>query len=343
MYWESCALIIVSVGSIGPQILGTLFNWGLLGVLNMQVYLYAVSFPRDPLFFKCMVYILLVYEWIETGLITASFFRVYLYNYGNPEAVIGFEYTWFAVPVMGAIVSAVVQIFFAWRIYILSKLKLLAGGIILLSLLQSGAGLAGGAKLDRLPAIDATRLAEPELITWLVTSGVVDLVIAISMTILLISSKTGIKSTGAMIDRIVRMGIETGKLTATLAIVCAIVANVPPVNQTLVFECMALVLVKLYANTLLTNLNSRTLVMRSSSAEESFSVNRLELQVRTETSITDFERSSGGRALKGSATFGSKGLEDEDVHSDHSHTRPQAGIRVHKEIVCDNIYQQTSI
>ncbi|CCL98278.1 uncharacterized protein FIBRA_00272 [Fibroporia radiculosa] len=311
--------------SIGPQILGTFFNWALLGVLNIQVYLYTVSFPRDRLFFKCLVYSLLIYEWVETALVTTSFFNVYLYNFGNPEAVIGFQYTWFAVPVMGAVVSAIVQIFFAWRIYILSRLRWLAGTIILLSLIQLGAGLAGGAKLEQLPAWEATKLAEPELITWLVTSGVVDLVIAVSMTILLLYSKTGVKSTDAVIDRIVRLGIETGTLTATMAIICAIVANVPPVNQTLVFECIALVLVKLYANTLLTNLNSRTLSKKVRSAEESFATNRIELPVRGDTSVAEFDGLSTGRTLDGASPFGPKPSMEGTTCSDHS-PRPQVAV-----------------
>lgn len=35
------------IHSAGPRFIGILFNWGLLGVLTTQVYIYYLNFPRD--------------------------------------------------------------------------------------------------------------------------------------------------------------------------------------------------------------------------------------------------------------------------------------------------------
>ena len=48
-------------------------------------------------------------------------FDVYLYNYGNRAAIISTKWIWFSAPVMGSVIAATVQLFFAWRIFALAK------------------------------------------------------------------------------------------------------------------------------------------------------------------------------------------------------------------------------
>jgi hypothetical protein len=33
--------------SAGPRLVGLIFNWGLLGVLTAQLYVYYLNFPKD--------------------------------------------------------------------------------------------------------------------------------------------------------------------------------------------------------------------------------------------------------------------------------------------------------
>jgi len=40
--------------SAGPRLLGLLFNWGLLGLLTTQVYVYFLNFPNDRRFMKAL-------------------------------------------------------------------------------------------------------------------------------------------------------------------------------------------------------------------------------------------------------------------------------------------------
>ncbi|KAH9930192.1 uncharacterized protein B0H18DRAFT_1116893 [Fomitopsis serialis] len=67
----------------GPKLLGYFFNWALLGVLTLQTYLYHVSFPHDPLLLQCLVYGMLAFEWVQTGLVTGVAFEIFVYNYGD--------------------------------------------------------------------------------------------------------------------------------------------------------------------------------------------------------------------------------------------------------------------
>ena len=79
------------------------------------------------------VYGVLAFEWVQTGLLSASAFQIFVYHYGDVEIVTKIYNGWFTLPVMSAMISMVIQAFFAWRIYLLSKLRVLAGGIVAVS------------------------------------------------------------------------------------------------------------------------------------------------------------------------------------------------------------------
>ena len=73
---------------------------------------------------------MLIYEWVQTGLITDFAFNNFVYKYGNPAVLVLFHNTWFSVSIMTAVVSCAVQCFFSWRIWILSRSKVLVGAIL---------------------------------------------------------------------------------------------------------------------------------------------------------------------------------------------------------------------
>jgi len=93
--------------------------------------------------------------------------------------------------------------------------------------------------------------------TWLAGSAACDLLIAVSMVFLLSSARKRSFSerTERMITRLIRMTVETGVVTATAAILdLAFFLGTPENNLHLL---MALILSKLYTNTLYASLNSR--------------------------------------------------------------------------------------
>ncbi|PCH41709.1 hypothetical protein WOLCODRAFT_137556 [Wolfiporia cocos MD-104 SS10] len=247
----------------GPQFLGICFNWALLGLLNLQVYLYYDYFPKDRLSLKCLVYSVFIYEWVQTGLITAAAMDVYVYHYGDQLALVEFHNTWFSATIMCGLISATVQCFFAWRIYQLSRSRVLAGCVVVLAFFQGISSIICGVfeKQEVVASALQGHLLKAA-VSWLAGSVVVDVLIAVSMTILLLRSKSGIAQTDALINRMVQLVVETGTLTASLAILVLICANVRPLHRTLVYEAPALILTKMYSNTFLTNLNNREYIRR---------------------------------------------------------------------------------
>ncbi|KAJ7841065.1 hypothetical protein B0H14DRAFT_2783637 [Mycena olivaceomarginata] len=194
----------------GPRLIGLVFNWGLLGVLTTQVYIYHINFPKDRRFLKAIVYIVYVLDWIQTCSATYDAFSGG-YMAGDPFLPSMDCFTGFLnVPILSSIIGAIVQIFFGWRIWALSKSKITFAGVIFLSLLQLGGGASQVTRSVGLVRAVGIRLAG---------SAAVDTVIAVSMTYFLVHSRgRTLSHTSAVLTRLVRLTIETGTVTALAAV-----------------------------------------------------------------------------------------------------------------------------
>ena len=76
---------------------------------------------------------MLAFEWAQTGLLTAGGFTIFVDHYGDVEELTNICYGWLALAMMVAIVSMIVQGFFAYRIYMLSHLRVLVAVILMVS------------------------------------------------------------------------------------------------------------------------------------------------------------------------------------------------------------------
>ncbi|KAH9836490.1 uncharacterized protein C8Q71DRAFT_857726 [Rhodofomes roseus] len=292
------------------QMLGLLLNWGLLGVLTNQTYMYHIYYPTDRLSLQCLVYGILIFEWVQTGLLTAASFDNYVYNYGDLDALVSVSNSWFSVPVMSAIVALVVQVFYAWRILRLSGSRILSGIIVFLAVAQAAGGIAFGAQMKIYnPSLLKLSQFKGPVITWLLSSILADTLIAVSMTILLLKRKAGQHtSTDRTLDRIVRMTVETGTMTASIAAGDVILCLACP--DKLFYLAPAEILSKVYANSLLTNLINRAFVKRADSTLStrggrlSFAFSQ-EHQTTVEIAVSQVEGSSG-------ESTGTYGLEPVD-------------------------------
>ena len=80
------------------------------------------------------VYGIFICEWFQTALLTECAFKIFVYNFGNAKELTTTCSAWFCLVVMAATISVVVQFFFAWRIYVLSQIGTIAGGLVIVSL-----------------------------------------------------------------------------------------------------------------------------------------------------------------------------------------------------------------
>jgi len=241
----------------GPLILGYLFSWALFGALTVQVYFFYISFPNDPCLHKCIVLFVYCLEILQIVLSSRDAFRDYGSGWGDFVGINQVGWMWFSVPIMSAIISFTAQLFYAWRVWVLSSKKLVVPVIIMVfSLTQFVAAVYAGAHTRILGVwTEVQEHLFPISAIWLTGTALCDIVITISMTYHLYWSKTRFKETNALLTRLIRLTIETGAVCATFAVIDLGLFIHFKYNNIHLPMCMTLA--GLYANSLLMVLNSR--------------------------------------------------------------------------------------
>ncbi|TBU37349.1 hypothetical protein BD309DRAFT_876619 [Dichomitus squalens] len=249
--------IPTDLGSIAaPVLLGALLNWALYGVLSVQVYLYYLSFPKDGWIPRCLVYGIWTLDTVQTIIVTNDVYIAYAKRYGQLEVLGAMQNEWLAVPVFSGVVSCTVQLYYAYRIGILSRSRTLQGVISVLALTQGTAAIVTGAQAKIIGSFAGLQQkAAVSCGLWLSGSALCDIIIASFMAYLLLRNDVRSAQTHAIINRLVRLVVETGTLTAVAATIDIVLYFSEP--DTDYHSCIATILAKLYSNSLLVIFNSR--------------------------------------------------------------------------------------
>ncbi|KAF9256094.1 hypothetical protein L218DRAFT_1081503 [Marasmius fiardii PR-910] len=156
---------------------------------------------------------------------------------------------------MTGIISAMVQGFFAWRVYSLKRespvVKVVSVLIIILALMQSVSCVAG---------VSLFFAAGKEAVftqVWMIGAVICDLVIAVSMSWILIiySRASNIKRTRSLVQSLILRSVETGTVTFVFTLINLILFLKMPENY--IYMVFDRTLSKLYSNALFLSLNAR--------------------------------------------------------------------------------------
>ncbi|KAK0497853.1 hypothetical protein EDD18DRAFT_123048 [Armillaria luteobubalina] len=231
-------------------------NWALYGALCVQIYIYHISFPKDPILSKFLIYLLLALETLQTVLFTVDLFDIFATHFGQVDVLRDVHSLWFSVPIMTGLIGGIVQLFYCYRISVLSKSRVLAASIGAIAFAQFVAAVIEG-HLQYTYGLYSKQSRQNSLVpclVWLAGSALCDIIIATIQTYYLIKIDASYKATRNMITRLVRITIETGVLTAAAATVVAVFL----VTDTRMYNTApAFCLGKLYTNALLMVFNSR--------------------------------------------------------------------------------------
>ncbi|KAF8884269.1 hypothetical protein CPB84DRAFT_1850694 [Gymnopilus junonius] len=237
---------------------GSILNWAFLGTVTIQVYLYATSGFKDSNWIRGLgmcSHPIIEMKWISANTLVGT---LVILGWGNPAGLDFPPWTSTTFPIMSGIIGALVQIFFAWRIWVLKK-NYWAGFtsiiIILVALMQCISGTTFAIRSAFINILDIAEL-HPRIIVWLVGAFTADIIIVFAMLYILHSSKTpNFVATNRLIDRLMFQTIHSGAITAAAALVELILFLIAPNN--FMHDTIALFLGKLYSNVLLANLNGR--------------------------------------------------------------------------------------
>jgi len=255
----------------GPRLLGFMFHWGLFGALCVQVYIYHLAFQGDARRNKILVYSVFLIELAQTIFFTQSAFYIFGSGYGNFADFDNIKFSWFTAPLITGIVAFVTQMFYAYRISILASSYLVASITAILAAVQLG-GAISTAVIQKDAGSFHLLLGHNYSISagiWNGTTALCDVIIAIAMTYYL--SRRGsdaARSTRKVVRGIIALVIETGTITAMLAITNLVLADLP--GKPSYFLASSETLGKFYSNSMMAVLNSR--MRLGSGLEDSISV-----------------------------------------------------------------------
>ncbi|KAJ7432136.1 hypothetical protein B0H11DRAFT_2297835 [Mycena galericulata] len=256
----------------GPLIIGYLGEWALFGIVTVQLYLYYQAFPNDRWFTKCLVYTVYALQLTETVVAGVDAFNIFGYGFGNLNTLTKVNVVGFISPIITAIVSLIVQSFYAYRLYKFSESRILPLIIVAASLSVSICAFVTerfGLEAGSLTTLDTARIAITGGI-WLGGSALIDVTIAVSMIYYaslfsLAKKDTGFRQTHALVSKLIRLTIETGSSTALVAILVIVVFFAAPGKGYYVTPITYMS--GLYSNTMLAVLNSRLQIVGGRSVQ----------------------------------------------------------------------------
>jgi len=253
--------MVNAVDAAGPLFVGILLNWGLYGILVVQVYIYWTAFPSDQWHTKLLVYTLFVLDTLQSILLARDGFSIFAEGFGNLERLNEIGLVWFTVPILAALVSLIVECFFAYRIWVLSgRSPWIPSAVVVTSWTQAIGAILAGVKAFEVKEYTLLQThARIEITVWHVGSATCDVLIAISMCYYLWKRDTGFKRTHTAIIRLIQLTIETGTATASVAIIDLVLFSAG--SGKAYYIAPAFVISKLYANTVIVIFNNRAQIM----------------------------------------------------------------------------------
>ncbi|KDR81088.1 hypothetical protein GALMADRAFT_1122164 [Galerina marginata CBS 339.88] len=240
----------------GPLIVAYLLNWGLYGVLSMQVYMYYLAFPNDRIGSKALVYGAYLLVSAQTFLHTRGAFRMFALGFDNPEALDEVDTLWLS-PIFSGLVAFLWQAFYAYRIALFSRKLHLSILIMLLACLSVSGSIAVGIDMKSAVLFSHFLKKYSYIVSgvWGGAGTAGDVLIAASMTYYLKRQDTGIRQTHVLLTKIIQLTIETGTVTAALAIVSLILVYGP--RNTTYYQTSVAVMATIYSNSMMVAFNSR--------------------------------------------------------------------------------------
>ncbi|KAJ7577672.1 hypothetical protein C8J56DRAFT_970462 [Mycena floridula] len=245
-----------------PVFFGNLFNFWLFGILTVQAYYYYINFGKTDL--KRIRFIALftvVLEFVQTVLVISDGYILFCERWGDPAVLLRAGLAWFYVPVLGGLMSFVAQVFWAWRLSMLTKIIWIPIAIITLSVTQFIASLVGG-----ISGRNRFALEFKPLTVWIISVATADVIIVISMLYFYATNRSVFAGTKVALSKILFITIETGMCCAMVVLLFLVFKNQ---NWHL---CTAITLSKFYANSLLLVLNSRKGGRYSKSDTEAYQI-----------------------------------------------------------------------
>ncbi|KAJ7139249.1 hypothetical protein C8R44DRAFT_764119 [Mycena epipterygia] len=227
---------------------------------------YRTYFHRDPMMIKLLVFAVLLCDTCQQALLAESIYIYLVKGHLDPLIFDRIVPTFLIEVFFNALIALMVQQFYAYRIYRLSKNNWILGGFV--SLLSIGAFASlitltvEGLTLEHIS--DLLTLKDITLARNILGAGT-DILISGIMVFLLHFQKSGNRKTTDMLNRLIIFTFNNGLPTTFCALACAVAITAWP--DTMIYIFWFLLLGRLYTTSLLVTLNSREYIRSTVNSE----------------------------------------------------------------------------
>ncbi|KAH9042953.1 hypothetical protein EDB83DRAFT_2677515 [Lactarius deliciosus] len=252
--------------SFGAAFVGLLVSTVLFGLTIAQTWFYFWNYRnRDSKLLKFFIAFLIFMDALHTVTCTYVIYWYLILNFGNVENLGDSMWAMDLHVIFSVIIGSSVQLYYARRVYIVSRSIILLILIVVVIFVGSGATLYLIAKQFAIK-----RFSSVHSFVWpsYIAVGAVALVdglVATSMCWSLYRRRTGFAKTDSIILTLMAYSINSGLLTSLLGITAIICYTTLP--TTMVWLAISFVLTKCYVNSLLAMLNSRDYVRDRSESD----------------------------------------------------------------------------
>ncbi|KAJ8594688.1 hypothetical protein M405DRAFT_808626 [Rhizopogon salebrosus TDB-379] len=200
--------------SFGPLLVGFALNTILYGGLVTSALIYFSSFKSDGRWIRLLVVTLLILETTNVILEFVYLNDTLVIHFGDQSVLSRANWVFSLLPGITGIVTTLVQLFFAWRIRVLTSRVWLFGIIAVLASAAFFCGIGTTIAINMVPIFTQFHRFEVVFVIGLASSVVDNLLITGLLVHSLRRHKTGFMDTDDIIKKIIRVTLQTGLLTA---------------------------------------------------------------------------------------------------------------------------------
>ncbi|KAF9050875.1 hypothetical protein BDZ89DRAFT_594735 [Hymenopellis radicata] len=244
---------------MGVMLIGVVLSAILYGLAIGQTLYYYSKYPKDPWYLKLLVAITVCFDTIHLILITQTMYHYLITSYYDSTALT--EATWGVIieALPTGVTGALVQCFYAVRVFRLSKKNLILTGVIMVLVVgNAGCGtvwvVLAMSKKSYKDLLDISAMT----MTINALSVAADVLISLSLCIIFQRSKTGFRRSDTILTKLTIFFLNTGLATSMCAVGSLISLAVSP--NSLVYALWYFCIGRLYTNSLLAALNARNII-----------------------------------------------------------------------------------
>ncbi|KAG2112700.1 uncharacterized protein F5147DRAFT_684131 [Suillus discolor] len=268
--------------TFGAGFIGGMVTAILYGITTLQTYLYYVYYPSDPNSVKVLVAFIWVLDTLHVSFMCHALYYYLVTSFDDPNNLGTGVWSLFTSLALNLCMAVLVQTYFTFRISYLTRSNIrwwLTSFIMLFVIAHFAFGLETVilmfikkefSALSQITLYAATPFA--------VTAVLSDVFIAVSLCILLHGNRGSYVETHALVHTLMVYAINRCLLTSAVAVAEVIAFAISP--GSLWFIAIDFVIGKLYANSLLASLNSRSALRGHNHTHDdgtSFRVNTINL------------------------------------------------------------------